>query len=138
MVAPVVRVPGGCVGEPVVCTEVDDQGVSRKLSGDRGRATMRQGQEDDVNAVQLGRLNGPDLQCGKRLELRVDVTEWTSSRGVALNEREVEGRVPGQQAQQLTAGIPGPPDDPHPKTHSAELYMPLHGCAKPALRLWQK
>ena len=66
MLAAVPAGPGGRVGQPVVGAAVDDQDVVRQLRGDGRGLPVRQGQDDDVVAGQLGGVAGLDLQVGVR------------------------------------------------------------------------
>ena len=104
------------VAEPEVGAEVDDEaGVVDESRHDVLRLARREGDEDDVETVEAGRVERGEgeVAVGGR-QVRVERRDRRSGRAVALGHRDLENRVARQEPQQLRPEIAGRPGDARP------------------------
>nr|KEP24043.1 hypothetical protein DA06_24490 [Georgenia sp. SUBG003] len=110
VVAAVELLPGGCVGEAVVRSAVEDEGVRAGLlerRSDLARRTVRQGEDDDVVAGE--RLGGRGLQdpLRERTQVRVVGVKALPGAGVRRQRTDLGVGMVQEQAQHLAAGVAG-------------------------------
>jgi hypothetical protein len=128
MRAAVVAGPLGRAAQPVVRAEIDDFHARRELGGERRRLAVRQGQEHQVRIDQGGRPGRAERQPGQRQQMRVYGHQRRPGLTVPGDGDDLQVGVPGEQAQDLTTGVPAGPGDRHPRTHVPSSHRYAQEC----------
>ena len=85
---------------------------------------MRQREDDDVVTRELLRGRGDDDPVRVRREVGLVLTQRVARRRMARDRRDAKARVPGQQAEELTARVPGGTGDRHSVFTHANNHTP--------------
>ena len=93
--------------EPVVRTGVHHHGLRGQLRGHRGGLAVRQGQEHDVVPREVLRGGLQDLPVRELVQVRLQLPQAASGRGVGGDGGDLDLRVPAQQAEHLSARVAG-------------------------------
>jgi hypothetical protein len=87
-----------------------------------------QGEEDQVGRGQPVRIGGREGQAGQSGQMRVHGGDRCPGVGARGDRTEFEVGMPGDQAEQFTAGVAAGPSDRHADTH--RVLLGLSGQAR--------
>ena len=106
--------PGLGVGQPMVCPQVDDDGVvarCRELGRDRSGGSVRESEDDDVVTGELTGGRRPEHSVRKAPQRRVVCAQQGSRARVSRDRAEGRLGVGEQQPKHLAACVPARASD---------------------------
>ena len=119
---------GRQVGEPEVGRQVDDLELARQGRDHRLRRAVRQRAKYQVDRVPVGRLDLHQIGQPDRAEMREDLGERPAGLAIGGEQADLRGRMAGEQAHQLGAGVAAGPQDADPQPiglrHGTLLGLP--------------